>query len=142
MIKKAKIISAFHCTGKSSLITGLNSKHLKIKYLDNDSSISIDNINEYRYNYYDIIIIDANKELIGKLMTSNIKISLVIPDISLMYEYIGRMYLNGYSESCINHAKENWNHIIELNILDYPCIEKIYRLNSNTYINDVIFYLK
>lgn len=88
---------------------------------------------------YDFILLSSDREVRDILNAYNIPYHLVYPDISLKHEYIGRAYLNNYTDEYIMWLANKWDAIIKNCMIDKT--PNKYVLTQNEFIGNYIMQL-
>jgi len=152
-----KIISAFPACGKTYAFE--NYQHV-FKMLDSDSSefswvkdVEGNNTKERNLNFpqnyidhiienkdkYDIIFVSSHEVVRRALTKSGIRFVSVIPDKSLLNEWVGRMYMRGDNEKFIKFISDNWDNFLDDIWIDSS---KVSKLKSNKFLDvDILRFL-
>lgn len=97
--------------------------------------VYINQINNLRKSH-DFILVSSDREIRDLLKAYNIEYHLVFPDISLKNEYIGRAYLNAYTDKYIQDIAIHWDSMIKNCITDPTPNKQV--LQQHEYIGNYI----
>lgn len=153
MSKQGYVICGFPGTGKRHATKNLQ-EICKIVNIDDNEFKWVSNVlNDFGLKYprtlvtqirqlietHDFILLSSDRSIRDILNAYNIEYHLVYPDIGLRNEYIGRAYIDDYSNSYIDWLCDNWSALIK-NCIDDPS-DKKYVLPRNEYIGNYLLKL-
>lgn len=153
-MKKATVISAFPCCGKSYAYNKYNSDNCII--MDSDSSlfnwITDKNGNKVRnpefpnnyiehvkenLNKADYIFVSSHLSVRQALTDEGISFITVYPKNGMLNEWVGRMYRRGNTPEFIQYQIEHWDEFVESNsIMHEPHGSRVIGLGNNKYLDN------
>lgn len=88
---------------------------------------------------HDFIMVSSDREVRDVLNAYHIEYHIVYPNVMLKNEYIGRAYLNQYSDDYIKRLNDNWESIIKN--CEHDETPHKYELSQHEYIGNYILKL-